>query len=236
MRKIEESLDTTTESSRVMAEKLVRAHEDERRKIAHELHDAFGQDLVTVLLEMNRLMSYCKTSNDLENLRSKVCAVLEKLSLQVGEIATAISDFSHQLHPIMLERKGLCHAIAQLCKDIDITSKIRVHFSSWEPRTAISSTVSLCLYRIVQESLHNVQKHAHASCAEVHLEQRGNWVNLTVRDNGVGYNPAKLRPEAGLGVANMNEHTVALGGSFAVSSAPGHGTQVSVRLPIQNRS
>jgi signal transduction histidine kinase len=88
------------------------------------------------------------------------------------------------------------------------------------------------LYRVVQEALRNVVKHAHASCAEVTLKRHEHVLVLTVRDDGVGYDPRRLASAAGLGVTDMREHATSLGGSFAVNSTLGEGTQITVQLPF----
>jgi signal transduction histidine kinase len=214
------------------ARKLISVREDERRRIAHELHDAFGQDLVAVLLEMNRLALSCKKGDEKNGFREEVCSELENLSTRVGEIASSISDVSHRLHPIILERAGLHQAIGDLCNDIGSSTSLRVSFSNGDLRESIPPPLSLCLYRVAQEALHNVVKHAHASCAEVTLQRQEHVLVLTVRDNGVGYNPRKLRSDAGLGVTDMREHATSLGGSFVVNSTLGRGTQITVQLPF----
>jgi two-component system, NarL family, sensor kinase len=215
------------------ARKLIDVREDERRRIAHELHDAFGQDLVAVLLEMNRVALSCKARDEQNTFRDEVCSELQTLSTRVGEIASSISDVSHKLHPIILERAGLHQAIGDLCKDIGSSTSLRVSFSNGELRESISAPVSLCLYRIAQEALRNIVKHAHASSAEVTLKRQEHGLVLTVRDDGVGYNPRKLGSAAGLGVTDMREHATSLGGSFAVNSVLGKGTKITVQLPFQ---
>lgn len=214
----------------------VSAREDERRKIARELHDAFGQDLVAVLLEMNRLASYCKTTSQDPRLGDEVCNVLESLSTRVGKIAASLSEVSHQLHPIILERVGLQHAIRELCDSADASSQTRVQFRDQRLSEDISFTTSLCLYRIAQEALHNVERHAHASCAEVGIMEREDWIGLRVCDNGVGYDPRQLHPDAGLGIASMRDHVASLGGSYEVKTARGRGTEITVWLPQRSRN
>jgi signal transduction histidine kinase len=216
--------------------KRVSVREDERKKIAHELHDAFGQDLVTILLEMNRLASYCKATYPGHPETDEVGEVLKSLSARVGRVAASLSEVSHQLHPIVLERIGLQHAIRQLCINVDASSPTHIHFREQELREDISWTTSLCLYRIAQEALRNIERHAHATEAEVRLEEKESWIALSVRDNGIGYDPGNLRPSAGLGIASMKDHVASLGGSFRVKTAPGEGTDITVRLPLHTRN
>jgi signal transduction histidine kinase len=217
------------------AAKRVSAREEERRKIAHELHDAFGQDLVAVLLEMNRLAATCKTktADTRQSLSEEICGVLENLSARVGKIATSLGDVSHHLRPIVLERAGLLPAIRQLCNDVGTASRIEVRFSGQGLKNHISWTTSLCLYRITQEALRNINRHAHASRADIRINEGANWITLRVCDDGVGYDPGKLRPEAGLGVTSMKDHVASVGGILTVKAAPGQGTKITVRLPVQ---
>jgi signal transduction histidine kinase len=214
----------------------VSVREDERRKIASELHNAFGQDLVAVLLEMNGLASYCKTTGPHPQLGDEVCVVLESLSTRVGKIAASLSEVSHQLHPAILERVGLQHAMRQLCDSADASSQTRIQFTEQELSEGISFTTSLCLYRVAQEALRNVERHAHASYAEVGITEQEDWIGLRVCDNGVGYDPSRLRPDAGLGIASMKDHVASLGGSFAVKTAIGRGTEITVQLPLRSRN
>ena len=218
--------------SAVRARHRVRVREEERRKIAHELHDAFGQDLVTVVLEMNRLELYCK-AEAYNPISVKISNALENLSDRVSKIAASISDVSHRLHPIVLERAGLHCAIRELCKHVDSTSSTRVRFSGRELQSELPRATSLCLYRVTQEALHNVERHARAVDAEVTLEMQGQSIVLTVRDNGVGYDPNQLGTRAGLGIVDMQEHVASLAGMFDVKTAPNEGTEVRVRLPFQ---
>jgi signal transduction histidine kinase len=217
-----------------IAGRRVSAREEERRKIAHELHDAFGQDLVAVLLEMNRLAATCKNKNAeaRASLTQEICGALENLSARVGKIANSLGDISHQLHPIVLEREGLLPAIRQLCYNAG-TARTVIQLKSQELKKDICWTASLCLYRITQEALRNIGRHAHASRADIRIDHHANWITLRIRDNGVGYDPSNLRPEAGVGVTSMRDHVVSAGGFFTVKAAPGQGTEITVRLPLE---
>lgn len=213
----------------------VSVREDERRRIAHDLHDAIGQDLIAVILEMNRLSTRCEaiapTGDSAELGRS-----LENLSARLEQIARAISDVSHQLHPIVLERIGLLRALRQLCDDTEAKSRIQIVFRGNALDRHVPWTTSLCLYRAAQEALHNVEKHSHAKRAEVSLETRDHSAWLTICDDGIGYDPLNLRPNAGLGLQGMREHVSALGGSLIVKTSPGRGTEMTVQVSIHDRN
>jgi signal transduction histidine kinase len=216
--------------------KRVSIREEERRRIAHELHNAFGQDLVAVLLEMNRLIAQCKATDLRQTPRQEVCSVLENLSGRIGKIAASLGEVSHELHPIVLERAGLLLAIRQLCRNAELSSQTQVSFRSQNLRGEVPWPMSLCLYRITQEALRNICRHAHASRAEVGIEKENDCVTLRIWDNGAGYDPANLRSDAGIGVSSMQDHVTSLGGSFALKTAPGGGTEIVVRLGLHLRS
>ncbi|HEY1801531.1 MAG TPA: ATP-binding protein [Terriglobales bacterium] len=222
--------------SGVVGKKLFLAREEERRKIARELHDAFGQELVTILLELNQLAKNCKSLAPQSNLSRQVCNGLDDLSTRVNQIASSINEVSHQLHSTILERAGLRLALEQLCADLSARGRTQVYFVGTGLKTIISPSVSLCLYRIAQEALHNVDKHAHAPRTEVILKELGHYIVLTVRDHGVGYNQRHLNSNAGLGLSSMEERAVSMGGAFALKTALGKGTEVTVQLPLKNRN
>jgi len=190
-----------------------------------------------VLLEMNRLASTCKNKNAEARTRltQEICGVLENLSTRVGKIANSLGDISHQLHPLVLEREGLLPAIRQLCDNATTASPTEIHLKSQELKRDICWTTSLCLYRITQEALRNIGRHANASRADVRIDHHASWITLKIRDNGVGYDPGNQRPEAGVGMTSMKDHVVSAGGFFTVNTAPGRGTKITVRLPLQAR-
>jgi signal transduction histidine kinase len=216
--------------------KRVSVREEERRRIAHELHNAFGQDLVSVIIEMNRLVAHCKAAAPRHPLCQEVCGVLKNLSDRIGKIAGSLGEISHELHPIVLERAGLLQAIRQLCHNQELTAQTQVSFRGQKLQGKIPWPMSLCLYRITQEALRNIYRHAHASRAEVGIEQENNSLALRIWDNGVGYDPANPYFDAGIGVASMKDHVASLGGSFALNSAPGQGTEIVVRLALHPRN
>jgi two-component system, NarL family, sensor kinase len=216
--------------------RLIVAREEERRKIAHELHDAFGQELVTVLLEMNKLVGQCKVLGPESNVSVQICDGLNDLASRIGQIAASISEVSHQLHPTLLERVGLRLALEQLCADLSSAGKTQVYFVGTRARRKVPSAVSLCLYRIAQEALHNIDKHAHATRAEMMLKEQGRSIVLRVKDHGVGYDPKQLGSHAGLGLSSMEERATSMGGAFMLKTAPGKGTEVTVQLPIKDRN
>ena len=114
--------------------KRVSVREEERRRIAHELHNAFGQDLASVIIEMNRLVVHCKAAAPRYPLCQEVCGVLKNLSDRVGKIAGSLGEISHELHPIVLERAGLLQAIRQLCHNPELSAQTQVNFRSQKLR------------------------------------------------------------------------------------------------------
>lgn len=213
---------------------LLIVREEERRKIAHELHDAFGQELVTVLLELHQTIEDCKRLSPQSDLIGQVCVRLDGIFVRISQIASSINEVSHQLHPTVLERSGLRFAIERLCADLSATGKTQIYFVGTHLKKKVSPAISLCLYRIAQEALHNVDKHAHAPRAEVILKEQARSIVLTVRDHGVGYDQKQLNLNTGLGLTSMEERAVSMGGAFALKTALGKGTEVTVQLPLKN--
>jgi len=228
--------DSAGSSSVGTALKRVSVREGERRRIAHELHNAFGQDLVSVIIEMNLLVARCKAAASGHPLCHEVCGVLRALSDRVGKIAASLGEISHELHPIVLERAGLLPAIRQLCNNPALSVQTQVSFRSQHLQGEVPWPTSLCLYRITQEALRNICRHAHASRAEVGIEKENDSVALRLWDNGVGYDSTHLYPNAGIGVASMEEHVTSLGGSCALNKDPGQGTEIVVRIALHPRS
>lgn len=215
---------------------LLIAREEERRKIAHELHDAFGQELVTILLELHQIIKDFKNFTPENDLSRQMCLRLDSIFVRVSQLASSINEVSHQLHPTVLERSGLRFAIERLCADLSAAGKTQIYFVGTQLKKKLSPAISLCLYRIAQEALHNVDRHAHALRAEVILKEHARSIVLTVRDHGVGYDQKQLDSNTGLGLASMEERAISMGGAFALKTALGKGTEVTVQLPLKNNN
>src|SRR5262249_586621 len=156
---------------------------------------------------------------------------LHEISTHTGEIAADVHNLSHELHPSKLQTLGLVAAVQALCRDISHQCGVQVVFTHGILPQNVDANVSLCLYRIAQEALHNVTRHSRAREAQVQLTQDGDVVALHIADWGVGFDPNDVR-HGGLGLISMRERVAFLRGQLVIHAFPGGGTRVGVRVPV----
>jgi signal transduction histidine kinase len=197
--------------------------EVERQRIARELHDDIGQGIALLKVEIDGMA----TAVDSEQTR----AHLRRLSARVGEIASDVHDVSYELHPSKLRAIGLVCALESLCRDTSVQRDLRVNFKQRAIPASVDADVSLCLYRIAQESLHNIVRHSHAREARVTLTSDAGQIELQIADSGIGFDPRHLA-HSGLGLHSMRERVAILNGELHIDAAPGRGTQITVRIPL----
>ena len=207
--------------NRELAQRLIAGQEVERQRIARELHDDVNQRICLLNIEIDRLAMKV-SAGPRERLR--------QLSTLAGEIASDVHNLSYELHPSKLHAIGLVAAVQAMCRDAS-TPDLRVAFSHCGIPPAVDADLSLCLYRIVQEALHNIARHSRASDAQVSMTTAECHIALEVSDSGVGFDPANLA-SAGLGLVSMQERVAALKGQLAIHSAPGAGTRIEARIPL----
>ncbi len=215
------ALQATNEEIRHLGGRLIAAQEVERRRIARELHDDLSQKLALLTMELDHLSQGALAAGVVERLR--------KLTDQAGQIATDVHRLSYQLHPSKLEALGLVACIRSFCREIADQHPIDVTFTHNDVPARIPPEVSLGLFRIVQEALHNVVKHSSARQALVHLTGTDDGLQLQIADSGVGFTLAS-HDGRGLGLVSMRERVHVLGGKLAIHSAPGQGTRVGVKV------
>jgi signal transduction histidine kinase len=211
------------ELNRALAGRIIVSQEQERQRIARELHDDLSQKIGLLNLEVDQIAD--EVAGDVHRTR------LEQVSSQIGEIAGDLSNLSHRLHPSRLQTLGLIESVRLLCSEISQRRQVNIAFSSTEVPSAVDPRVSLCLYRIAQEALHNVAKHSQARDAFVELTREGNEVYLQIADTGVGFDPVALE-HAGLGLVSMRERVGVLKGDLVINATPGGGTRIGVRVPL----
>ena len=209
--------------NRELASRLIASQELERQRIARELHDDLSQKIALLNIDIDQL----RWPASPEDYRSRV----QRLSQRAGEIASDVHHLSHQLHPSKLQTLGLAAAVQGLCGDIGEQGRLRVSFAHDRLPPALDPRVSLCLYRIAQEALHNVAKHSQAREAQVRLSLEEDDVVLQVTDSGVGFDSNSVQND-GLGLVSMRERVSPLHGHVHVHSAAGCGTSVHVRVPL----
>lgn len=211
------------ELNRALAGRIIVSQEQERQRIARELHDDLSQKIALLNLEVDQIADAVVADSHR--------ARLEQVSSQIGEIAGDLSNLSHRLHPSRLQSLGLTESVRLLCSEISQRRQVNIEFSSSELPPAVDPRVSLCLYRIAQEALHNIAKHSQARDASVELTRQGNEVHLHIADTGVGFDPVAIE-RAGLGLVSMRERVGVLKGNLVINATPGGGTRIGVRVPL----
>jgi PAS domain S-box-containing protein len=204
--------------------RLIAAQEEERRRIARELHDDVSQRLALLSLELDHLGLGSPAESNAERCKA--------LSRSAAEIATDLHRISHRLHPTRLEALGLVAAIGGFCQELWTQHHLQVRFTHEAVPRAAPGDVALCLYRIVQEALQNVIKHSGVMEAEVHLAGSANELALRVSDPGEGFTPERSEG-VGLGLLSMRERVHSLGGEIVIQTAAGRGTRIGVRVGLQ---
>jgi PAS domain S-box-containing protein len=209
--------------NRDLAGRLIASQEDERQRIARDLHDDLSQKLALLNIGIEQLAGQVNAPGQR--------AALHDLSIQAGEIAARVHNLSRELHPARLQTLGLVAAVESLCRETSQNRRISVRFVHGPLPHDIDPNVSLCLYRIAQEALHNVAQHSGAKEAEVRLTSEGDRLTLHVADPGVGFDPDALA-RSGLGLVSMRERVAFLKGQLVIHSAPGRGTRIGARVPL----
>jgi PAS domain S-box-containing protein len=206
--------------------RLINAQEQERTRIARELHDDFSQRLALQGIGLTQLWKKLPETEVEE--RAKV----QELMKRTQEISSDLHSLSHQLHSSKLEHVGLASALKGLCEEMSSRFKIKIEFTERAISCEIPKDVALCLFRISQEALGNVVKHSRAEQARAELCDEDNEIRLRIVDAGVGFDPAALNGKTGLGLISMRERLRLVGGRLAVQSAPMLGTEIVAEVPL----
>lgn len=205
--------------------RLIHAQEEERKRVARELHDNFGQKLVVLSMELAQHLSKPENPPQVE-------ACLRGLSTQLKEIARAMNVTAHQLHSAHLEVLGLVSAVQELCHEFSRQYGIEAAFSHAGMPSRVPAEVALCLFRVVQEALQNIAKHSGAASCRVELTGSDEGIQLCITDFGVGFDTARLKLKPGLGFVSMRERLRLVGGQINVESQPSQGTRLDIRVPL----
>jgi signal transduction histidine kinase len=206
---------------------LINAEEQERSRVASELHDDFSQRLAILALGIESVDE--ATPSSLPDLHKQ----LRELINSTSELGADLHTLSHRLHSSTIESLGLVPALTALCKEFTAQQGVAIHFTADDIPRSVHTDTSLCVFRIVQEALRNVKKYSGTTQAEVELQMAGNKLELTVRDQGRGFDLANLHCDKGLGLRSMEERARLLGGRFEIYSQPGGGTTVSASVPLK---
>jgi len=206
-----------------LSARLLSAQEEERRTISRELHDEVGQSLSALLMEAGNAAATVPAAS-LE-VRRHVDSIKKLAEASVN----VIRNMTLLLRPSMLDDLGLVPALEWQAREVSKRTGLRVHLAAEESADQLSDELKTCIYRVVQEALHNCVRHSQARTVKVVVRQEPSKIVLSVEDDGHGFDARRVR---GLGLVGMEERVHHLGGAFEVESRPGAGTRVAVELPI----
>jgi signal transduction histidine kinase/ligand-binding sensor domain-containing protein len=207
-------------------ESLMKAQEQERIRIAGELHDGVMQQMLAVTMMLG-------TAKRRMTADANATTTIDKVQEKLIQMGTDIRQLSHDLHPPILQEAGLPEAIRNYCEQFSASSGVAVACDANESVRDLSRGAALALFRIVQEALGNAAKHANATRITVALTRSADVVSLAVADDGAGFEPGRLATSGGLGLIMMRERATQLNGTFDFESAPGRGTTIRVIIPFR---
>jgi PAS domain S-box-containing protein len=209
-----------------LAQRLINAQEAECTRVGRELHDSIGQSLALFTMELERTrLALTDLSPDSDARWTHLCSRLKALNRDVANL-------SHQLHSSELELLGLAVAVKALCREFSEHYHVQAHCKCSGVLGNVTADVSLCLFRVMQEALHNIAKHSQATKIDVELNGTSNSFHLTISDDGVGFAQNATNARPGLGLISMRERLHLIGGKFIITAKPGAGTCVEAIVPM----
>lgn len=217
-----------------LAARLISVQEEELRRLSRELHDDLTQRLAVLAIEAGKLelqMRRLEPPPPADALQG-----ISRVKAQLIQVSGDVHRISRQLHPTILDDLGLLRAIESECGVIQQRENIAINVRHQDIPETVPADIALCLYRIVQEGLNNIVRHAGADSCEVFLQAADGTLCLTVADSGCGFDPFVVRNKTGLGLSSMRERVHLVRGDFVIDSLPGRGTSIRVCIPLNGES
>jgi PAS domain S-box-containing protein len=215
------------EEARALTGRLIHAQEEERARIARELHDDLNQRLALLSVTIDLLCQMEPAERSGKQ--------LEEMAAEVRELSSVVHELAYELHPAKLDQLGLVAAAGSLCRELSQQAGVQVDFRHNDVPPHLPADVALCLFRIIQESLHNVVRHSGAKEARVDLTAEPEGIRLAISDAGKGFEMNGGQGNGGLGLLSMQERVRLLKGTIAVNSRPGQGTRVELTVPLPEK-
>jgi signal transduction histidine kinase len=218
------------EKLRHLTRMIISAQEDERKRISRELHDEVVQKLIGINIELTSLMSDEAFSGSVQ--QAKIASIQRLLENSVN----ATHGFARELRPAMLDDLGLIPALHAVCKNLKSKKKLNIQMSAFSGVEALNSEGRTVLFRIAQEALTNISRHAHATEVRLTIGRVGDAIRMEVTDNGKSFSVEKVlmgKSTKRLGLIGMKERMEMIGGTFNIESSPGKGTTVVAQIPFE---
>lgn len=225
LRESERRFRIAAEQNQDLAARLINAQEEERTRIARDLHDDVGQRVASLSIGLSGL------KRRLGEVGNPMLGDLWRLQVQTSDLSRDLRQLAHELHPGTLEHVGLLKALKVRCAEVNVESGLTARLTVAPGWSDVPNHVALCLYRVAQEALRNIVKHAHAQTAIVALARKDGQIVMRITDDGRGFDADASAGYHGLGLVNMGERVRTLGGTFHVQSFPEGGTVATVTLP-----
>jgi len=222
----EEALRHSQQELRELASRMESVREQEKSRIARELHDELAQALTALKMDTSWVAERLPAGQD------ALATKLQGMQAMLDGTVAATRRISADLRPLLLDDLGLVAAAEWLMQNFTERTGVRCELAVGDPDLEVGHALASALFRILQESLTNVARHAQASLVEVGLDSRDGQITLTVRDNGRGFSPESPRKPDSYGLLGLRERASLLGGEVRIVSEPGRGTTVELRLPL----
>jgi len=208
--------------------RLIEAHEEERKRIARDVHDDYSQRLALLAIDVEQLTE--KVGDSSEGAKQQLLDFYERIS----ELGADMHSLSHQLHSSTLDSLGLVAGVRAFCEEFTVIEQVQVEFTHENVPRSIPGDAALCLFRVAQEGLRNVKRHSGADKANVHIEWSDGNLHLTVCDHGKGFEVGSPPVGSGIGIWSMQERLRLLGGRLQIQSYLMQGTRIDARLPLMS--
>ncbi len=219
-------LQRSREELQALAGQLLTAQEEDRRRISRDLHDDVNQRLAMLAMDLRRL------EKDPSRVPEGLRAALRRISEGLTSLSDDVRRMAYRFHPSILDDLGLVKAMRRLVDDFAARNGVKCTFVHKDPVTPIPGEIATCVYRVAQEALGNIARHARASQAEIELICEDDLISLSLRDNGQGFDVQASDHEGHLGLVSMKERVRLAKGELQIQSSHGHGTHIRVDIPV----
>ena len=225
-RSLLQALKQAEEARLDLAQRLVNAQEAESRRVGRELHDGIGHSLAMLTIDLQGTMQ--SLGDQSPNTHARLAGLSDKLK----DLCHDVANLSRRLHSSTLEILGLAVAVKALSREFSEHYQLQARCECSGVPDNLAPDVSLCLFRVTQEALHNIAKHSQATKINIELDGASDSLRLSISDNGVGFvqNSARIRP--GLGLISMRERLHLIGGRFVITAKPGFGTRIEALVSM----